>query len=626
MTLQEIRDKYLNYFKDKGHVIIPSASLMPENDPTTLFTGSGMQPMLPYLLGQEHPLGTRLVDSQKCIRTEDIEEVGDNRHTTFFEMLGNWSLGDYFKEEQIKWMFHFLIDELGIDPNKLYISVFRGQDDIGIPRDEEAVGYWQELFREKGIEAKAVDNAEENGMGDGRIFYYEAAKNWWSRAGVPENMPVGEPGGPDSEMFYDFGADFKVHENSEFADKPCHVNCDCGRYLEIGNNVFMAYLKTNDGFKPLDKKNIDFGGGLERMATALNNKPDIFLIDVFAPMRSILEKMSGKKYGEDENDLIAFRVVMDHLRSATFLINDGAIPDNKDQGYFTRRFIRRAIRFAHNLGIKENFCGTVSQTVINLYQQSYPDLEKNQAMILNEMCKEEERFRKTLETGLKIFNQICENKESGDTITAKESFDLYQSYGFPLEVTEELAEERGFKVDSDGFKIEFSKHQELSRLGSEDKFKGGLGGDTQIHRQYHTATHLLHQALRQVLGDHVQQRGSNITDQRLRFDFSHPEKMTDEQKSEVEKIINEQIAKDLPMSFTMMSVLDAKAQGAIGLFEDKYADTVKVYTVGDPTGEYFSKEICGGPHVESIGGLGHFRIKKEESSSAGVRRIKGILE
>ncbi|MFA6427448.1 MAG: alanine--tRNA ligase [Candidatus Magasanikbacteria bacterium] len=633
ITSHELRTKYLEFFKSKGHVVIPSASLLPENDPTTLFTGSGMQPMVPYLLGQTHPLGTRIADSQKAFRTQDVDEVGDNRHTTFFEMLGNWSLGDYFKNEQIPWMFEFLIKELKLDPQRIYASCFRGKEDIGIPQDEESAKLWQKQFASVGIDAPIVNFPEKDGMQNGRIFYYDAKKNWWSRAGVPDNMPVGEPGGPDSEMFWDFGSELQLHEKSEWKDKPCHINCDCGRFTEIGNNVFMAYKKTEKGFELLEHKNVDFGGGLERLATAINDNPDIFLIDLFKPIREKLEAVSGKTYGENPDETKAFRIIMDHMRATTFLICDGAVPSNKDQGYFTRRWMRRMVRFADGLGIKNNFCSQLAEAVIEEYKTAYPDLLEKKQIILAEMEKEENKFRNTLAQGLKEFEQRSGSNDQGTMINGREAFDLYQSYGFPLEMTIELAQEKGKKVDVNTFNEEMKKHQELSRLGSEHKFKGGLADTGEMSVKYHTATHLLHAALRKVLGEHVAQKGSNITAERLRFDFSHPDKMTEEQKKQVEDLVNSAIQKDYSVTFVEMSVHEAKELGAIGLFGDKYGDKVKVYSVGDPTQKSFadvssptfSKEICGGPHVEHTGVLGHFKIQKEEASSAGVRRIKALL-
>lgn len=618
----DIRAKYLNYFKSQGHAVIPSASLVPENDPTTLFTGSGMQPMVPYLLGEKHPLGTRITDSQKCFRSQDIEEVGDNRHTTFFEMLGNWSLGDYFKKEQILWMFTFLTQELGLDPSKLYVSVFRGNDAIGIPKDEEAIAMWQERFASVGIDAKAVDNAEELGMQGGRIFSYPEKKNWWSRAGVPGNMPVGEPGGPDTEMFWDFGAEQQLHENSPWKDEPCHVNCDCGRFMEIGNNVFMQYVKTEEGFVELPQRNVDFGGGLERMAAAVNGNPDVFLLDLFDGARGIMERLSGKKYGENTDETFAFRVVLDHIRAATFLIGDNVLPSNKDQGYFVRRLIRRAVRFARRLGVAEALVREVSAAFIDTYGAHYPVLAEKREDILKAIEAEESKFAKTIESGLRELKKIVERSGS---FTATDAFNLYQSYGFPLELTtEELHRSHSLKVDEEAFRAEFKKHQDLSRAGSEQKFAGGLADHSVATTKLHTATHLLHQALRDVLGSHVAQKGSNITAERLRFDFSHGEKMTPEQIAKVEEIVNAQIKAAHPVSFELLSVDEAKARGAIGLFEDKYAAVdggkIKVYFMGD-----YSKEICGGPHVNNTSELGGIKIQKEEAVSAGVRRIKAIL-
>jgi alanyl-tRNA synthetase len=618
MKAEEIRQKYLDFFKSKGHKIIPSASLLPENDPSTLFTGSGMQPMVPYLLGEKHPEGTRVTDSQKCFRASDIDDVGDNRHTTFFEMLGNWSLGDYFKKEQIEWMFEFLTKELKLNPKKLYVTVYRGNKELDLEKDNEAVNIWQERFKSIGIEAKAVDFAEKNGMQNGRIFYYDEKENWWSRSGVPEQMPEGEPGGPDSEMFWDFGAELKLHENSRWKNKPCHPACDCGRFLEIGNNVFMQFVKTKDGFSELKNKNIDFGGGLERLAVAINNTPDIFLSDIFESLRNKIESVTGKKYGENINQTKAFRVIMDHLRGATFLIADGAIPSNKDQGYFTRRLIRRAIRFAYNLNVDFDFTADVANVVIDEYQDYYVKLKDKRKLIISEINKEENKFRKTLKNGLKEFEKKKE-------INGKEAFDLYQTYGFPIEMTKELAEEKGIKINEKEFNEELKKHQKLSKSASAGKFKGGLADSSKETAKLHTATHLLNAALREVLGNHVYQKGSNITAERLRFDFTHNEKLTDEEKGKVEEIVNNIINKDLPISFEEMNINKAKEIGAIGVFDSKYDQKVKVYKIGEDN-NIFSMEICGGPHIKSTGELGGFKIKKEQSSSSGVRRIKAILQ
>ncbi len=634
MTTNDIRTKYLEFFQKNGHTVILSSRMVPENDPTTLFTGSGMQPLLPYLLGQPHPLGTRLVDSQKCFRSQDIDEVGDNRHTTFFEMLGNWSLGDYFKKEQIPWFFEFVTKEVGLDPKNIYVTCFRGSPEIGIPKDEEAAGLWQELFTKAGVDATVVDFPEQKGMQGGRIFYYPEKKNWWSRAGVPSNMPVGEPGGPDTEMFWDFGTALGLHEISQWKDEPCHVNCDCGRFMEIGNSVFMQYQRTDKGFELLKQQNVDFGGGLERIAAAKNNNMDVFLIDLFDPMRAVVEEVSGKKYGADPTETYAFRVIFDHLRAATFLIGDGVFPSNKDQGYFVRRLIRRAIRFSHKLGMKDAFCGRVAEAVISQYQEAYPNLLEKKDYILGELTKEEAKFRKTLVDGVKKFNEIAGSKEQGVGITAMEAFDLYQSYGFPVEITEELAKEKGLSIDIAGFTVEKEKHQALSRSGSEQKFKGGLADHSDMSVKYHTATHLLHAAILKVLGPDAVQKGSNITPERLRFDFAYPDKMTLEQIKAVEDLVNAAIKRDYPMSFQILPLEEARKKKAIGLFGEKYGETVKVYTVGDPEGlpdadpnaPTFSREFCGGPHVEHTGVIGHFKIVKEEAISAGIRRIKAIAE
>ncbi len=654
MNAQELRTRYLEFFKSKGHTIIPSASLVPENDPTTLFTGSGMQPMVVYLLGEKHPLGDKIVDSQKCFRTQDIEEVGDNRHTTMFEMLGNWSLGDYFKQEQIAWMFEFLIKEAGLDPKNLYITVFRGNEKLGIPRDTQAVGFWQEQFKSVGIEAKDVDFSEESGMADGRIFYYEEKKNWWSRAGVPEKMPVGEPGGPDSEMFWDFGVELGLHEKSQFKDLPCHVNCDCGRFMEIGNNVFMQYVKTEKGYELLPKGNIDFGGGLERMAAAMNNTPDIFLTDLFSPIIEKIEEISGKKYGESEEVERSFRVIADHLKASTFLIADGVIPSNTERGYFLRRLIRRAVRYGKLIGIEKDFAVSVAEIVIQNYSEHYSELAKNREVIFSELKKEEEQFRKTLENGLreleKRLKKYLSNPEGnvfyekvGDQVGQREVFfisdiaqllfDLFQTYGFPFELASEIVfnslEEKGVSFDKEKI-IEkynnlFKAHQQLSRAASAGMFKGGLQDSGEETAKLHTATHLLLAALRKVLGEQVFQKGSNITAERLRLDFSYSEKLTPAQLSEVEELVNEVIRADLEVQKAEMSLEEAKKIGAMGVFEAKYGEFVSVYSILDGE-KVISREICGGPHASCTGALGRFRIQKEEASSAGVRRIKAVLE
>lgn len=641
LTVNEIRTKFLSYMKEKGHAVVPSASLVPENDPTTLFTGSGMQPMLPYLLGQPHPLGKRIADSQKSFRSQDIEEVGDNRHTTFFEMLGNWSFGDYFKEEQITWMFDFFVKEYKLDLKNFYISCFAGNDALNVPKDTFSAELWQKLFKDNGLEVSVGEFPEKdgiktiNGITD-HIFYYPEKKNWWSRSGVPANMPEGEPGGPDSEMFYDFDPDGskRIHLNSKYASEVCHPNCDCGRFMEIGNNVFMQYKKVGGAFEELPQMNVDHGSGLERWVAAIRNDADMFNIDVFSGAKKVLQTISGKEYISDvavtftdlKDPTFAYRVVLDHIRAATFLIGDGVIPGNKDQMYFVRRLIRRAIRYAMNLGINTNFTKEVADTFITYYKDEYENLSNKRDMILSELDKEETKFRKTLEHGMKQFEKIAQKSISG-----VDAFDLLQSYGFPIELTEELAVERGITLDRAAFDEEKRKHSEESRTASAGKFKGGLGGDGEMEVKFHTATHLLHETLRQVLGDHVLQKGSNITPERLRFDFSHGEKMTDEQKAKVERIVNDIITQDLPVIREEVSYEEARARGAIGVFDNKYTDKVSIYTVGKETGKrgeanLYSMEFCGGPHVEHTGVLGKFKIAKEEAVSAGVRRIKAVLE
>lgn len=639
-TTNEIRTKYLKHFETKAHEIIPSSRLVPENDPTTLFTGSGMQPMLPYLLGQKHPLGVRIADSQKCFRSQDIEEVGDNRHTTFFEMLGNWSLGDYFKQEQIAWMWDFLITELKLDPNKIYFTCFKGAPEINIDKDTDSASWWQEHFRSVGIDAKIGENPEVDGMGEGeKIFYYGAKKNWWSRVGIPQNMPVGEPGGPDTEMFFDFEGDTEkvLHANSQYKDLPCHPNCDCGRFMEIGNNVFMEYVRTENGYEKLKQQNVDFGAGLERMAAAVNNDSDMFRIDVFSKVIETIEKLSGKKYNPvaDKNELLgadkltqSFRVILDHMRAATFLIADDILPGNKDQNYFVRRLLRRAIRNGKNLGIKENFCKDVASSYIDVYKEHYTELSDNRAKILKAVDDEENKFNETLKSGEKEFFNIIKNYDKEKTLKGELAFMLYESYGFPLEIIEDLCKENGLVLDKQGFEDAREKHSEMSRAGAEQKFKGGLADSSEIVVKYHTATHLLHQALKEVLGEEANQKGSNITAERLRFDFSHGSKMTPEEIKKTEDLVNKWIEEKLPVVREEIGKDEAIARGAVHLFGEKYGDTVSVYTIGNGklrTNGAVSIEFCGGPHVENTGVIGKFKITKEESVSAGVRRIKATV-
>lgn len=629
MNAQEIRKAYLEFFKKHNHVIIPRALLVPDNDPTTLFTGSGMQPLIRYLLGEKHPDGIRLANSQTCFRAMDIDDIGDNRHTTFFEMLGNWSLGDYFKKEQIPWFFEFLTDEVGLDPNKLYVSCFIGDEKNGIPRDEEAAKIWQEQFAKKGIEAKIVEigsqaDGDKRGIKPGeRIFYYDDNENWWSRGGGIAKTPVGDPCGPDSEVFYDFGE----QNHASGYGKP-HPASDSGRFMEIGNQVFMQYRRTEKGFEELAKPNIDFGGGLERIAAAAMDSPDVFRISVMWPIVEMLQKQSGKKY---ESHTESMRVIADHLRVAAFLAVDGVKPSNKEQGYVMRRLLRRAIRFAFELGIEQNFLSDVVPVIASLYEDDYPEVAKNKDDIIETLVKEEKTFRQTLRKGVRELEKMGKSgKLTGDHI-----FTLYDTYGFPTELSVEEATIQGVKVSKDWqkeFDAKMEQQRQRSQTAAKGTFKGGLGGHKDIHKKYHTATHLMYESLRRELGDHVIQHGSNITEERLRFDFSHPEKVTAEQLKKVETMVNEQIGKDLTVTFEehpKKYVLEKLKP--LGHFGDRYGDVIKIYRIqGKDEDKPFSYEICGGPHVDHTGQLADggkkFKIKKEEASSAGIRRIKAVLE
>lgn len=620
MHSKEIRQKYLNFFKSKGHTIIPSASLLPENDSTTLFISSGMQPLVPYLLGEKHPEGKRLCNSQKSFRADDIEEVGDSRHTTFFEMLGNWSFGDYFKKEQLTWIFSFLTDELNINPSRLYITVFSGNSKINVNKDIESVEIWKDLFQQKGIKAIDVDDSEKNGMQNGRIFYYPENKNWWSRSGPPSNMPIGEPGGPDSEIFYDLGIDLKKHENSIWANKLCHVNCDCGRFIEIGNSVFMEFQKREKGFEKLKQQNVDFGGGFERITMVVQNLDNIFQTDLFINIIHKIEQFSNKKY---ENNIKSFEIIADHLRAATFIMGDdkGVMPSNLGQGYVVRRLIRRAIRHSRLLEINRNLWTTdIAKIIVNDYKEIYPELQRNINFVLTQLENEEIKFNQTVEKGLKEFEKFYKETNK-NIISGLETFNLYQTYGFPIELTMEMAKERGLKVDEIEYKKELEKHQTLSRTASVGMFKSGLADSSEKVKQLHTATHLLHQALRNVLGENVQQMGSNITSERLRFDFSYFQKLSNEEIQKVEDLINQKIKEDLVVEEKEMKYEEALKIDALAFFQEKYPEKVKVYSVGD-----FSKEICSGPHIKKTSELGKFKIIKEESVSAGVRRIRAILK
>ena len=565
MNTQQIRQAYLQFFADRGHHIITRAPLVLQNDPTTLFTGSGMQPLLPYLLGQDHPHGTRLVDSQTCLRAQDIEDVGDNRHTTFFEMLGNWSMGEYFKRQQIEWFFHFLTDVVGLDPHKIYVSCFIGDEAHGIPRDDEAATIWQEVFASKGIDAKIVTlgtaaYGDEHGMQGGRIFFYDDKENWWSRGGGISETPIGDPCGPDSEVFYDFG---EQHHDPSFGQ--AHPASDSGRFMEIGNQVFMQYRRREDGgFEPLARKNVDFGGGLERIAAAAIDSPDVFKISLLWPIIERLEHLSGKHYA---SHTASMRVIADHLRAATFLAVDGCVPSNKEQGYVMRRLLRRAIRFAFELGIEQNFFEQIVPVIADLYAQDYPELGENREAIIAVLAKEEKVFRQTLRKGLKQLAKFADNG-----LTGAELFTLYDTYGFPVELSTEEAYRQGIDV-SPQWRKEFDEHmaeqRRRSQTAAKGTFKGGLGGTSFIHRQYHTATHLMYAALRQVLGQHVTQHGSNITEERLRFDFNNDGKVSREQLDEIERLVNEWIAADLPVSYQEYPTEQAFAQGAVGAFGDK---------------------------------------------------------
>lgn len=595
MKAQDLRKKYIEFFVSKNHVQISGQPLIPENDPTVLFTTAGMHPLVPYILGEQHPAGTRLVDYQKCIRTGDIEAVGDPHHLTFFEMLGNWSLGDYFKEEAIRMSYEFLTSPqwLGIDINSLSVTVFAGDETVA--RDTVSASIWRSL-----------------GIPDERIYFLPRSDNWWG--------PAGETGpcGPDSEMFIDTGRDA--------CSPDCRPGCHCGKYFEIWNDVFMQYRKNSDGsFSEMDRQCVDTGMGIERTIAILQGKKSVYDTEVFQPIIKGVEQLSGVTYGRDEVKDMSIRIISDHIRTSVFILGDqrGTAPSNVGQGYILRRLIRRAIRHAKKIGIDGNFLAGLAKVVIDLYHEPYPELLDKESFIYDELSGEEEKFSKTLIKGEHEFEKMLPNlkRAKEPVIPGRLAFKLYDTYGFPLELTEELALEHGLKVDKDGFTKAFEKHQEESRAGAEKNFKGGLADHSEMTTALHTATHLLHTALRKVLGEHVGQKGSNITTDRLRFDFTHHDKMSDEELKLVENMVNEQIEKDLEVTMETMTLEEAKALGAIAFFDSKYGEKVKVYSIGD-----FSKEVCGGPHVERTGGMGHFSIKKEQSSSSGVRRIKAVLE
>jgi len=595
MTADQLRSKYLAFFASKGHAVISGASLVPENDPTVLFTTAGMHPLVPFLLGEPHPAGKRLTDVQKCVRTGDIEAVGDTAHLTFFEMLGNWSLGDYFKKEAIAWSYEFLTSKgyLGFDPARLSVTVFQGEGEV--PKDEESIAIWKSL----GIPAE-------------RIHALPKDDNWWGPAGQTG------PCGPDTEMFIDTG---------KVACSPaCRPGCHCGKYIEIWNDVFMQYNKTVDGrYEPLKQSNVDTGMGVERTICMLQGRASVFETELFAPLMAKIAELSTTPPTDPAVVQKAQRIIADHLRTATFILGDpkgGVKPGNLGANYVLRRLIRRAVRYAKVLGIGPGFARTLAEIVIDNYCHVYPELQEKRETIVVELAAEEDRFEKTLVAGQKEFDKISTAlKTHGQTqVSGRTAFKLYDTYGFPLEMTEELASEQGLAVDRAGFDEAFKKHQETSKQGDK-AFKGGLADNTDATTRLHTATHLLHKALQTVLGPHALQKGSNITPERLRFDFTHPEKMTPEQIAQVEKIVNEQIARDLPITLETMTIEEARAKGATALFNAKYGEQVKVYTAGD-----FSMEVCGGPHASRTGELGKFKIQKEESSSAGVRRIRAVLE
>jgi alanyl-tRNA synthetase len=582
MKASVLKKKYFDFFKSKEHKLISSASLMPEHDPTVLFTTAGMHPLVPYIMGEPHPLGKRLVDVQKCIRTGDIDEVGDASHLTFFEMLGNWSFGDYWKEEAIGWSFEFLTSEkhLGLDKNKLHVTIFAGDKDA--PRDEESAKIWKGL-----------------GIPEERIFYLPKKDNWWGPAGSTG------PCGPDTEMFIDTG--------KEKCSKDCKPGCSCGKFFEVWNDVFIQYNKTKEGkYLPLKQKTVDTGMGVERTIAMMGGKGSVFETELFEPIVSAIKKNSKK------SDVRSVRIIADHLKAAVFILSEKIVPSNLDQGYILRRLLRRSIRHFRLLGIeKENFSSEIAKIVVDMYEEDYKELPDNKNFILDELEKEENKFKKTLESGLREFNKLM--KKSGK-LTGKDAFVLFSSYGFPLEMTEELAQDNNLEVDKEEFEKEFKSHQELSRVGAEKRFKGGLADSSEETKRLHTATHLLNEALRVVLGKDVVQKGSNITPQRLRFDFNFDRKLTDDEIGKVEDIVNKKINEGLNVKKEDMTLDEAKRKGAQGVFEHKYSDKVSVYSVGD-----FSTEICGGPHVKNTKELGKFKITKEESSAAGIRRIKAVL-
>lgn len=588
MDAQQMRETYVNFFKDKGHAYISSAPLIPENDPTVLFTTAGMHPLVPYLLGEKHPAGKRLVDFQKCVRTGDIDEVGDASHLTFFEMLGNWSLGDYFKQESIGWSYEFLTSVLGMDPNSLAVTAFEGEGDI--PRDDETAGIWKS-----------------HGLRDDQIYFYGKEDNWWGPAGQTG------PCGPDTEIFFDDGR--------PKCGPSCGPSCHCGKFTEIWNNVFMQYFKDADGkFTPLKQKNVDTGMGLERILRILNGKETVYDTPLFTGIIGKLEELSGKRYGEDEEDTRSFRIIADHLRAATFILGDGVTPAKVGQGYILRRLIRRASRYMSKLGIEDACMRSIAEVVVSEYSKAYPELERNKDFIYTNISGEEDKFRKTLTKGLRRFNEMVAENGDNRVLNGEMVFRLFDTFGFPIELTQELAAEKGLEVDIEDFNNRFKTHQDNSRAGADQQFKGGLADHAIETTKLHTATHLLNAALRKFVSPDIQQKGSNITADRLRFDFNLDRKCTPEELAAVEKYVNDAIRAEIPVVCEEMPYEQAKERNAIGVFTDKYGEMVKVYTIGD-----VSCEICGGPHVSNTSELQGFKIKKEESSAAGIRRIKAVV-
>lgn len=588
MDAQQMRETYVDFFKERGHAYIRSAPLIPENDPTVLFTTAGMHPLVPYLLGEKHPAGNRLTDFQKCVRTGDIDEVGDASHLTFFEMLGNWSLGDYFKKESIGWSYEFLTSVLGMDPDQLAVTAFAGEGDI--PRDDETAEIWKS-----------------HGMRDDQIYFYGKEDNWWGPAGQTG------PCGPDTEIFYDDGR--------PKCGPDCGPSCHCGKFTEIWNNVFMQYFKDSDGkFTPLKQMNVDTGMGLERILRILNGKETVYDTPLFTGIIGKLEELSGKRYGEDAEDTKAFRIISDHLRAATFILGDGVTPAKVGQGYILRRLIRRASRYMSKLGIEKTCMREVSEVVVSEYSKAYPELERNKDFIYSNITAEEEKFRETLTKGLRRFNEMISENGDKKVLDGEMVFRLYDTFGFPVELTTELAAEKGLQVDMEDFDKRFKAHQDNSRAGADQQFKGGLADHSEETTKLHTATHLLNAALKRVISPDINQKGSNITADRLRFDFNLDRKCTPEEIKEVERLVNEVIKAEVPVVCEEMTYEEAKARNAVGVFADKYGEMVKVYTIGD-----FSCEICGGPHVSNTSELQGFKIKKEESSAAGVRRIKAVV-